>query len=75
MTVTADSKKRVVVPGARPGDVFICEQRDENHFWLARLNPPPPPKKKTRAQIRQAILHSRMQPMMSWDELRKLTRE
>ena len=27
MTLTADSKKRVVLPGAAPGDVFACEQR------------------------------------------------
>ena len=27
MTLTADSKKRVVLPGAAPGDVFTCEQK------------------------------------------------
>ena len=75
MTVTADSKKRVVVPSARPGDVFTCEQRDENHFWLARLNPPPPPKKMTKAQVRRAIKNSKMKFDMTWDELRELTRE
>ena len=75
MTITADSKKRVVIPWVKPGDVFACEQRDENHFSLARLNPPPPRKKKTKAEIRHAILHSKMKPTMSWDELRKLTRE
>jgi hypothetical protein len=77
MTITADSKKRVVIPWVKPGDVFACEQRDENHFFLARLNPPPPPKTKkmTRAQVRRAIKNSKMSPMMTWDELRKLTRE
>ena len=75
MTITADSKKRVVIPWVKPGDVFACEQRDENHFSLARLNPPPPPKKKTRAQVLRAIKNSKMSPMMPWDELRKLTRE
>jgi hypothetical protein len=75
MTVTADSKRRVVVPGVKPGEVFACERQDENHFLLVRLVAPPPRKKKTKAQIRHAILHSKMAPMMSWDELRKLTRE
>ena len=75
MTITADSKKRVVIPWVKPGDVFSCEQQDENRFSITRLNLPPPPKKKTKAQIRHAILHSKMRPMMSWDELRKLTRE
>ena len=77
MTVTADSKKRVVLPGARPGDVFMCQQRDENHFLLARLTPPPPPKAKkmTRVQVRRAIKNSKMRFDMTWEELRALTRE
>jgi hypothetical protein len=75
MTITADNKKRVVIPWAKAGDVFACEQRDENHFSLARLNPPPPPKKKTKAQIRHAILHSKMKFDMTWEELREMTRE
>ncbi len=75
MTITADSKKRVVIPWAKPGDVFACEQQDQNRFIYTRLTPPPPRKKKTKAQIRYAMLHSKMRPTMTWDELRKLTRE
>jgi hypothetical protein len=77
MTITADSKKRVLIPCAKPGDVFDCVQQDENHIALAKLQPPPPPKarKMTRAQVRRAIMNSKMQPIMPWDELRKLTRE
>jgi len=75
MTITADSKKRVVIPWVKPGDVFACEQQDEKHFHLARLNPPPPRKKKTKAEIRHAILHSKMKFDMTWEELRAMTRE
>jgi len=75
MTTTADSKKRIVNPWAKPGDVFACEQQDENRFIYTRLTPPPPSKKKTKAQIRHAILHSKMKFDLTWDELRKLTRE
>lgn len=77
MTVTADSKKRVVLPGARPGDVFACEQQDENHYSLVKLQPPPAPKEKkmTKAQVLRAIKNSKMKFDMTWDELRKLTRE
>ena len=28
MTLTADSKKRVVLPGAAPGDVFYANEKD-----------------------------------------------
>ena len=36
MTVTADSQSRVVMPGARPGDVFACEDEGNGHFLLGR---------------------------------------
>jgi hypothetical protein len=75
VTITTDSKKRVVIPWAKPGDVFDCVQQDENHIALAKLIPPPKAKKRTRAQVRRAIMNSKMQPIMPWDELRKLTRE
>jgi hypothetical protein len=75
MTVTADSKRRVVMPGARAGDVFACEEEGNGHFLLVRLNKPAPPRKKTRAQVLAAVKGSRMKPMMNWDELRAMTRE
>jgi hypothetical protein len=75
MTVITDSKKRVVIPWAKAGDVFACEQRDENHFALSRLNPPPAPKKMTRAAVRRALKKSKLKFDLAWDELRVLTRE
>jgi len=75
MTITADSKKRVVVPDAKPGDVFACERQGENHFLLVRLAAPPPPPKKTKAEVRRALKNSKMEFDMTWEELRSLTRE
>jgi len=75
MTVIADSKKRVVMPGARPGDVFAFEDEGNGHFLLVRLNKPAPLKKKTRAEVRKAIAASKMKFDMTWDELRQMTRE
>ncbi len=75
MTIKADSKKRVVVPDARPGDVFAYEDLGNGHFHLVRLNMPDPPKRKTRKQVRKALAGSRLKFDMSWDELRELTRE
>ena len=39
------------------------------------VDAPPPRKKKTREEILHAILHSKMQFDMTWNELRELTRE
>ena len=75
MTITTDSKKRVVIPWAKPGDVFDCLQQDENHFSFARLQPPPPPKRKTREEVRRAIKSSKLKFDLTWDELRVMTRE
>ena len=77
MTITADSKKRVVIPWAKPGDVFACEQQDENHGSLVKLQQPPPTckKKMTKAQVLRAIKNSKLKFDMTWDELRKFTRE
>ena len=74
MTVIADSKRRVAVPGARPGDVFACEDEGNGHFLLVRLTKPAPPKR-TRAEVLAAIKASKMKFGLSWDELRKMTRE
>ncbi len=75
MTIIADSKKRVVIPWVKPGDVFSCKKEDENHFSFARLQPPPPAKKKTKAEVRRAILRSKMKFDLTWEELRAMTRD
>jgi hypothetical protein len=77
VTITADSKKRVVIPGAKPGDVFAVVQQDENHITLARLQSPPPlpSGRMTKIQVARAIKHSKLEFDMTWDELRAVTRE
>lgn len=75
MTITADSKKRVVVPDARPGDVFAYEVQGNGHYHLVRLNTPDPPKRKTRSQVRKALAASGLKFDMPWDQLREMTRE
>jgi hypothetical protein len=75
MTVTADAKRRVVVPGVKPGDIFACEQQDGNRFMLVKLTVALPAKKKTRNEILRAIKQSKMSPAMNWEKLRVLTRE
>ena len=39
MTVTADSKRRVIIPSARPGDLFKIQTAGEGKFTLTRLEP------------------------------------
>jgi hypothetical protein len=74
MTLTADAKKRVVIPGAAPGDVFACEQTKQG-VVLKRIYRPTRRKKITKAQALKAIRKWKFKPAMSWEELRTWTRE
>jgi len=74
MTLTADTKKRVVIPGAAPGDVFACERIDEG-VVLRRIYRKVSKKKPTRAQALKAIRSWKALRGVKWEELRQMTRE
>jgi hypothetical protein len=74
MTLTADSKKRVVLPGAAPGDVFVCERKGPE-FVLRRVHRAAPQKKRTKAEVLKAIRNWKSVPNIRWEDLRKITRE
>ena len=71
----ADSKRRVVIPGARPGDVFDIQQPADDQRVLVRLRPPEIPTRMSREACLEAISRAPLQPTRSWEELRRLTRE
>ncbi len=75
MTSKADSKKRIVLPGANPGDVFDVQRRGEGEYLLVRLAAPEPRKRLTRAQCFRAIAASPLRVEMGWEKLRAMTRE
>lgn len=76
MTLTADSKKRVMLPGSAPGDVFAMEQKgDEIVLRRVYRQPKPIAKKMTKAQVKNAIENWKSVPKIGWEELRKMTRE
>ena len=74
VTLTADSKKRVVLPSAAPGDVFVCRETPEG-LVLTRVYRPTDRARMTKAEAVRAIRASKFKPAMSWEDLRKLTRE
>ena len=71
----ADTKKRVVIPDAEPGDVFDIQQEGEGRYILVRLHRPSLKPRMTRQECRDAMARSPLTPIMSWEELRRLTRE
>jgi hypothetical protein len=75
MTTTADSKKRIVLSAAKPGDVFDIHDDGQGRFTLVRLTPAAPRPRLTKEQCLKAIASAPLQPKMNWMELRTLTRE
>lgn len=76
MTTRADSKKRVVLQGAKPGDVFDVEDQGGGRYLLVRLERPlPTPAIVSREDCLRAMDDRPLSPAMTWEELRSLTRE
>lgn len=74
-TTTADKKKRVVLPAARPGDVFDVQQQGEDRLLLVRLVRPEPKARMSRLTCLRAMAAAPLHPRIKWDGLRRLTRE
>jgi hypothetical protein len=70
-----DSKKRIVLPDGRPGDVFDIQQQAEGRFLLIRLKKPERAERMTRSGCMKAMRKAPLRPTMTWEKLRKLTRE
>ncbi len=74
-TSTVDSKKRIVLPLGRPGEVFDIQRQDDGRILLVRLEKPEPPGPIGREACLDAMRESPLRPTMSWESLRELTRE
>ncbi len=75
MTTKTDSKKRVVLPRAKPGEIYDVQEQGEGRYLLVRLERPEPRPRMTREECLRALDEHPLRLRMSWDELRRLTRE
>jgi len=74
-TSTVDAKKRIVLPGGRPGDVFDIQQQADGRLLLVRLEKPERADRTSRAACVKAMRKAPLRPTLPWEKLRKLTRE
>ena len=72
---TVDAKRRVVLPAAKPGDVFDIQSQGEGRLLLVRLERPKPDPGMSMDRCLEAIAASPLQPKMTWESLKSLTRE
>jgi hypothetical protein len=75
MTTKADAKRRVVLPGAAPGDVFDVRRQGDEDYLLVKLRAPEPKGRLSREECLRAMEAAPLRLSMSWNELKKLTRE
>lgn len=75
MTTKADAKRRVVIPGARPGDVYDVQKQSDGRILLVRLERPEFRAGMSRSQCLHAMEEAPLRLRMGWDELKSLTRE
>lgn len=75
MTSKVDAKRRVVVPGARPGEVFDVQRVEEGRILLVRLERPEFRPEKTQGECLAAMDKASLTPAVSWKELKNLTRD
>lgn len=73
-TAMTDQKRRIVLPGAKPGEVYAVRELAAGHLELS-LMLPAPQKRRRRAEVEKALKSSALTPQMNWDTLRQLTRE
>lgn len=72
---TADAKRRVVLPAAKPGDVFDVQTQGEGRLLLVRLERPKPGRRMSRESCLEAIAAAPLRPRMTWESLKAVTRE
>jgi bifunctional DNA-binding transcriptional regulator/antitoxin component of YhaV-PrlF toxin-antitoxin module len=74
-TSTVDAKRRVVLPAAKPGDVFDIQSQGEGRLLLVRLEPQQSKPGMSLARCLDAIAAAPLRPRMPWDSLKAATRE
>lgn len=74
-TYTVDTKKRILLPGGRPGDVFDIQQQAEGRFLLIRLEKPERSDHMSKKACMEAMRKAPLRLTMTWEKLRDLTRE
>ena len=63
-----------MIPGARPGGIFDAQRQGEERFALARLHRFPVAPRMSREACLDAMSRSPLNPTLSWEQLRRITR-
>ncbi|NQX01028.1 hypothetical protein HQ447_10235 [bacterium] len=70
-----DTKRRLVLPGAKPGECYAVREAGPGHYELAKVIPASKKPKPKPAEIDALLDSAALTPSMPWEQLRVLTRE
>ena len=73
--VRVDMKRRVVIPGARPGDIFDVQRQSDERLVLVRLHRAKEASGMSREACLEAMDRSPLNMALSWEQLRRITRK
>ena len=73
--LTVDTKRRLVLPGSKPGECYAVREAGPGHYELAKVIPASKKPKPKRAEIDALLASAALTPRMIWEQLRVLTRE
>ncbi len=72
---TIDTKRRLVLPGALPGECYAVRVSSPGHYELAKVMPAPRQQVLGPAEIDALLASAALTPSMSSEQLSSLTRE
>jgi hypothetical protein len=75
VTIKVDSKRRIVLPRAKPGEIYDVQELEKGRHLVVRLEPSEPKSPLGRHECLRAMDEHPLQIAPSWDELRRMTRE
>ena len=70
-----DSKRRIMLGAASPGEAFSVAEESDGRIVLTRLEPVRSTRHMSFDECLAAISSGPLRPTLSWDELQELTRE
>jgi hypothetical protein len=75
MTAKTDAKRRIVLPGAEPGEVYDVQRRGDGTYVLVKLERPAPRPRLSKEECLRAMAARPLELSMGWEELASRTRE
>lgn len=73
--LTVDQKRRLLLPGAEPGESYSVQQVEPGHYELLKMIPQPRKGKPSASKVEKLLETEALTPRMSWEQLKAETRD